>query len=120
MLEFFEHSKFTKQAADFKRRFAGFEIGFESTKKIFEEHFNPTNPVQRIAPGKLHCLLKNANFTLWKIEMAVVGLKSKQWPRVWFAVSGSKVVFLCMSTHIDNYDDGEQTRYAQNLVSDFF
>ena len=120
MLEFFEHEKFNKQAADFKRRFAGFEAGFHATKNIFEVHFHPTSPVQKIAPGKLHCLLKNPNYTLWKIEMAVAGLKSKQWPRVWFAVSGSKIAFLCMGTHIDNYDDGQQTRLAENLASDFF
>ena len=120
MLEYLEHPKFSKQAADFKRRFSGFDAGFEATKNIFEVHFHPTNPMQRIAPGKLHCILKNANYTMWKLEMAVAGLKSKQWPRVWFGVSGSKVVFCCMGTHIDNYDDGELTRDALSLVTDYF
>jgi len=120
MLEYLEHPKFFKQAADFKRRFPGFDEGFKATKNIFEVHFHPTNPMQRIAPGKLHCVSKNSSFVMWKLEMAVAGLKSKQWPRVWFAVSGSKVVFLCMGTHIDNYDDGYLTREAQSLATDYF
>lgn len=124
MLEYLEHPKFSKQAADFKRRFPGFDEGFDegfnATKNIFEVHFHPTNPMQRIAPGKIHCILRNPTFVMWKLEMAVAGLKSKQWPRVWFAVSGSKIVFLCMGTHIDNYDDGGQTKEAQSLVTDYF
>jgi len=120
MLEYLEHPKFSKQAADFKRRFPGFDEGFSATKNIFEVHFHPTNPMQRIAPGKIHCILKNVNYTMWKLEMAVAGLKSKQWPRVWFVVSGSKVVFLCIGTHIDNYDNNKLDRLAQNLITDIF
>ncbi len=120
MLEYLEHPKFSKQAADFIRRFPGFNDGFNATKNIFEVHFHPTNPMQRIAPGKIHSILKSPNYTIWKLEMAVIGLKSKQWPRVWFAVSGNKVVFLCMHSHIDNYDDNDITREAQSLVSDYF
>lgn len=120
MLEYLEHPKFMKQAADFKRRFPGFDKGFTATKNIFEVHFHPTNPMQRIAPGKLHCILKSANYTVWKLELAVLGLKSKQWPRVWFGVSGNKIAFLCMATHIDNYDDGETTKQALSLATDLF
>lgn len=120
MLEYLEHSKFSKQAADFKRRFPGFDEGFKATKIIFEVHFHPTSPSARIAPGKIHCLLRNPNFVLWKLEMATAGLKSNQWPRVWFAVSGNRIAFLCMDTHIDNYDNNELDRLAQNLVTDIF
>lgn len=120
MLEFLEHSHFTKQAAEFNRRFSGFEQGFLATKNIFEVHFHPTNPMQRIAPGKIHCVLRNPIFAIWKLEMAVADLKSNQWPRVWFAVSGNKIGFLCMGTHVDNYDNNKMDRLAQNLVSDIF
>jgi hypothetical protein len=120
MLEFLEHPKFQKLAADLQRRFPGFNKGFIAAKRLFEAQFHPIDPKTVIVPGKLHCILRSDNYTVWKLEMAVEGLKSKQYPRVWFAVSGAKVLFLCAKTHVDNYDDGKETREALELVKDFF
>ena len=120
MLEFLEHPKFQKQAADLQRRFLGFNKGIAAARLIFEVHFHPVNPSPKIAPGKLHCILQSENYVVWKLELAVAGLKSKQYPRVWFAVSGARILFLCAHTHIDNYDDGEKSKEALELVRDFF
>lgn len=119
MLNFLSHPSFDKEAAKINGRFPFFD-GFHSFKKICEVHFDPINPKQIIAPGKLHRIKCCDNYNMWKVEMAVKGLKSNQFPRVWFAVRGSVVVFLCLATHIDNYDDNEMNRIADSLVSQFF
>ncbi|MEN9654120.1 MAG: hypothetical protein RL235_232, partial [Chlamydiota bacterium] len=33
---------------------------------------------------------------------------------------GAKIVFLCMGTHVDNYNDGEMDRLALERVTEFF
>ncbi len=48
------------------------------------------------------------------------GLRPNQYPRVWFAVKGSIIAFLCIATHIDNYDDETMNRRALERVADMF
>lgn len=120
MLNFVFHSHFEKEAASFKRRFPFFEAGIESFKRICEVHFDPINPRQVIAPAKLHRVKCFGSSTIWKIELAVKNLRSNQFPRVWFAVRGATVVFLCVATHIDNHDDNTMNREAEKLVESVF
>ncbi len=120
MLNFVFHSHFEKEAASFKRRFSFFEAGIESFKRICEVHFDPINPKQVIAPAKLHRVKCFGSLTIWKIELAVKNLRSNQSPRVWFAVRGATIVFLCIATHIDNHDDNKMNREAEVLVGSVF
>ncbi|OGF21149.1 hypothetical protein A2257_01415 [Candidatus Falkowbacteria bacterium RIFOXYA2_FULL_38_12] len=60
------------------------------------------------------------NFTIWKIELAIKNVRSNQSPRVWFAVCGATVAFLCVKTHIDNYNNNSTDREAETLVSSIF
>jgi len=119
MLNFLSHPSFDKDAAKINGRFPFFD-GLYSFKKICEVHFNPENPRQVIAPGKLHRIKCCGSYTIWKVEMAIKGLQSNQFPRVWFAVRGSVIIFLCLATHIDNYDDNKMEVIANNLISQFF
>lgn len=121
MLEFICHDRFQKEIADLNRRFRASALdGFESLKKLFEVQFHPTDPRQIIGPGKIHRISQNDIWAMWKVEMIVKGLRPNHFPRVWFAVKGSQVAFLCIVTHIDNYDDNEQDRIALQRVSDVF
>ncbi|MFH1712975.1 MAG: hypothetical protein ABH896_02200 [Candidatus Jacksonbacteria bacterium] len=120
MLNFVFHPHFEKEAASLKRRFPFFNSGMESFKRICEVHFDPISPKQVVAPAKLHRIKCFENFTIWKIELAVKKLRPNQFPRVWFAVQGATVAFLCIATHIDNYDDNTMNRKAETLVSSFF
>jgi len=120
MLNFVFHPHFEKEAASLKRRFPFFDSGIESFKRICEVHFDPVNPKQVLAPGKLHRIKCFESFTIWKIELAVKNLRSNQFPRVWFAVRGATVAFLCVATHIDNHDDNAMDREAESLVGWFF
>jgi len=82
--------------------------------------FHPTNPQRIIALAKLHRLNQNDIWTLWKIELATKGLMSNQFPRMWFCVQGSKIGLLCISTHIDNYNDKDMGKKALERLTDIF
>lgn len=120
MLNFLVHPHFEKEAADLERRFHCFNAGMEHFKRICEVHFDPINPKQVIGPAKLHRIRSFENYTIWKIELAVKNLRPNQFPRVWFAVRGATVAFLCVASHINNYDDNTMNRQAENLVGSFF
>ncbi len=103
-----------------KRRFPTFNKGLEDFKRLAEVQFALENPKQVIAPGKLHRVCIVGICEIWKIELAMKGVKSNQSPRVWFAVQGSNIAFLCAKSHVDNYDNNEIDRLAQTLVTDIF
>lgn len=120
MLNFVFHPHFEKEAANLKRRFPYFEAGLESFKRICDVHFDPIIPKQVIAPAKLHRVKCFESFTIWKVELAVKNLRPNQFPRIWFAIRGATIAFLCVATHIDSYDDNKMNREAEILASSIF
>jgi len=120
MLNFVFHPRFEKESASLKQRFPFFDSGLDSFKRICEVQFDPINPRQIIPPAKLHRIKSFNNFSIWKIELAVKNLRPNQFPRVWFAVQGATVAFLCVATHIDNHDDNSMAREVELLVGTFF
>ena len=120
MINFISSPGFEKESAALQRRFSSFEDGLESFKRICLVHFDFVKPQQVIAPGKLHRVKDCDSYTIWKVEMAVKNLKSNHSPRVWFAIKGSTLVFLCARTHIDNYDNNEVDRIAYSISTNYF
>lgn len=118
LLDFIEHSSFIKEAAHLRGRFSSFDLGYNAAKKILSVHFHPLDPRPVIAPGKLHRIKDCDNFTVWKLEMAVQGLRTNQFPRVWFALQGRYIAFLAIATHVDNYDDGARDNDAESRAHD--
>jgi len=119
MLDFILHESFEKEAAKLKRRFS-LDKGLESFQRLCEVQFNPVNPQQIIAPAKLHRITQNNLYAIWKIELVIPGLRPNQFPRMWFAVKGSHVAFLCIGSHVDNYNDNQLTEIAKERVTDIF
>ena len=122
MIQFLYHDGIQKEIAALERRFRSIRDGLSAFERLCDVQFNPTSPRQVIAPAKLHRILQNDIWTLWKIELVVPnsGLRPNQYPRMWFVVKGSIIAFLCISSHIDNYNDEEMNRLALSRVSDFF
>ena len=122
MIQFLYHDGIQKEITALERRFRTIRDGLSAFERLCEVQFNPTSPRQVIAPAKLHRVIQNDIWTLWKIELVIPnsGLRPNQWPRMWFAVKGAIIIFLCMSSHIDNYNDGDMNRLALSRVSDFF
>lgn len=122
MTQFLYHDGIQKEIAALGRRFRTIRDGLSALERLCEAQFDPTNPRQVIAPAKLHRISQNDIWTLWKVELVIPnsGLRPNQWPRMWFAVKGAIVVFLCMSSHIDNYSDKKMDHLALSRVSDFF
>jgi len=122
MIEFVYHDSINREIAALERRFRTLRQGFSAFEKLCQVQFNPLNPSQIIAPAKLHRITQNDVWGLWKIELVIPnsGLKPNQWPRVWFAVKGATIAFLCISSHVDNYKDDEINRLALNRLTDIF
>ena len=119
MLDFISHPSFEKEAAKLKRRFS-LDKGLQSFQRLCEVQFNPTNPQQVIAPAKLHRVTQNDLWSIWKIELVVPGLRPNQFPRVWFAVKGLNIAFLCIASHVDNYSDNQMNQIAVGRINDIF
>jgi len=122
LIQFVYHSALEREIPRLAKRIRGLETGFKSFELICQKHFHPVMPQQVIGPGKLHLVTKNDLWVMWKVELVVPksGLRPNQFPRVWFAVKGSVIAFLCLATHTDNYDDGEMDRMAFSRVEDVF
>lgn len=122
MIEFRDHESFEKEISILERRFKNIRMSLRGFHKLCEIHFHPLNPSPRISPGKLHRVIQNDVWTLWKTELSIIksGLRPNQYPRMWFAVKGATIVFLCIATHIDNYNDKEMGDIALTRVTDIF
>ena len=122
MIEFLYHDGIQKEIAAQERRFRRIRDGFKAFERLCEAQFHPTNPMQVIAPAKLHRIKQNNIWTMWKVDLVIPdsGLRPNQYPRMWFAVKGVIVAFLCISTHIDNYKDDEMNRLALSRITDLF
>lgn len=122
MMEFLYHDGIRKEIAALERRFRTIRDGLSRFELLCEKQFHPTRPQQIIGPGKLHRVTQNDIWALWKIELIVPksGLRPNQFPRMWFAVKGNTIIFLCISSHIDNYNDDEMNRLALSRTADFF
>lgn len=123
MIRFLYHDSLEKEIAKLERRIRGLQDeGFARFEKLCEKQFHPVSPQPIIGPGKLHRISQNDVWTLWKVELIVpkAGLRPNQYPRVWFAVKGSIVAFLCIATHVDNYSNPAMQRLALERVSDIF
>lgn len=122
MIEFLYHDGIQKEIAALERRFHRVRDGLCAFERLCEAQFHPTNPKQVIAPAKLHRIAQNDVWTMWKIELVIPdsGLRPNQYPRMWFAVKGAIIAFLCISTHIDNYNNAEMNQLAFSRITDLF
>ncbi|MFY9462982.1 MAG: hypothetical protein WAP52_02225 [Candidatus Sungiibacteriota bacterium] len=122
MIEFLYHDAVQKEIAALERRFHHIHDGLHIFERLCEVQFSPINPKQVIAPAKLHRITQNEIWTMWKIELVVPhsGLRPNQCPRMWFAVKGAVIAFLCISSHIDNYNDKEMDSLSFSRVTDLF
>jgi len=122
MIQFLYHSGIQNEISGLKKRFRTIEEGFAIFERLCKVQFNPENPKQVIAPAKLHRITQNDIWTLWKVELVVPnsGLRPNQCPRMWFVVKGAIIAFLCISSHIDNYNNEKMDQFALSRVSDFF
>lgn len=120
MLSFTLHPKFEREAERAQKRSVHFDKAIASFEKVCQVQFDTECPRVVIAPGKLHRLLDAAIYSIWKVELAVQGMKSNQSPRIWFAIKGNHIAYLCLALHGDNYHDGDVTEEAKIRCADFF
>lgn len=122
MIEFLYHDGIQKEIAALERRFRRIRDGLSAFERLCQVQFHPTSPRQVIAPAKLHRVTQNDVWTMWKIELVIPdsGLRPNQYPRMWFAVKGAIIASLCISTHVDDYNEAEMERLAFSRITDLF
>ena len=122
MIDFIYHPKFEKEVAALERRFKNIRDGLKSFQMLCEVQFHPINPRVVITPAKLHRIKQSNIQSLWKIELVISksNLQPNQFPRMWFCAQGTKIGFLCIATHIDNYRDNNINEIALKRLSDIF
>ena len=120
MIQFLYHDGIRREISALNKKYRTIEEGMSIFQRLCEVQFDPENPRSVIAPAKLHRVTQNDIWTLWKAELVIPNsvLRPNQWPRVWFTVKGAIIVFLCISSHVDNYDDKEMSDLALLRVSD--
>jgi hypothetical protein len=121
-VNFLQHDQFYKELKKLSKKHRNINTGLENVERLLEKQFDPSNPEEIIAPGKIHRVKQNTIWSLWKIEVVVPGsgLKPNQWPRMWFALSGDTLVYLCVVSHTQNYDNNMIDSIAMDRASDFF
>jgi hypothetical protein len=114
------HDGFEKDFKRLSKKWSTLGKGIEAAKKLLATQFDATNPIEVIAPGKIHRITNNQFFAIWKVEIAVPdsGLRPNQWPRMWFAISGDTITQLLLVSHIDNYSDNECDQIAMSRYSE--
>ncbi len=124
MIEFIYHDSLEREIDRLeKNKLRGLrQNGFKRFERLCAVQFHPTSPQQIIGPGKLHRVTQNDVWAMWKVELIVpnVGLKPNQYPRVWFAHKGAIIAFLCIATHMENYDNAAMKQLALERVSSIF
>lgn len=113
-----EHDAFSREFKQFCKKQRTAEAGFKAVKKLLAKQFDPNNPLEIIAPGKIHRVYQSQTWEIWKVEMLVAGLRPNQWPRIWFVVNGNEITFLTKGSHVENYSDNEKDRLAFSRVTD--
>lgn len=115
------HPSFEKEFNVLSKRHGRFlDKAIESFERLCEKQFDPVNLVQVIGPGKLHVVVQYETYTIRKIELAVSTLRKNQSPRVWFALCGTSIYYLCIGAHGDNYSDNDMDGVAKERATDFF
>jgi hypothetical protein len=112
-IAFGRHGGFEKEAKKFASKHPGFDSAMGQLERLLAQQFHPTAPRTLITPKNLHCIRKEAECELWKMScVATPGLRRAQMPRIYFYVRLKEIWFLCLGTHIENYDDDQLQRTA--------
>lgn len=123
MMVFLHHPGFEKEITTLeKKRMRFIRKSLEGFQQLCEFQFHPITPHPRIGPGKLHRVIQNDVWTMWKTELPVIhsGLRPNQYPRIWFVVQGTTIAFLCIGSHTENYTDGDMDRLATERAAGIF
>jgi hypothetical protein len=115
-----QHDEFIVELKKVCKKYPQVDDGIERIKLLLAKQFNSQLPEEVIAPGKIHRVRADTIWTIWKVEVLVPksGLKPKQWPRMWFGVSGEAITLLVIATHMQNYDNNAMDALALRRMTD--
>jgi len=115
-MKFTLHPRFDDEITKFLERYHTDKVWISYLKNLLESHFEKKTTILReqvLAP-----LPQYKNYELWKIYMAVGGVKKSQRPRVAFAKKASGITFLCYGVHSRNYKTSELIKLAKKRLEE--
>lgn len=77
-----QHANFDNEFKKLTKSLSSLKASFEASKKLLELQFDAECPKQVITPAKLHRLYECEQWSLWKLEMIVKGVRPNLCPRV--------------------------------------
>jgi hypothetical protein len=106
-----QYRSFDKECKPLIKKYPGFLTHLEKGCRLIESHFSHESV---ISSNKILHVTNDPNgqWALWKLKLYVKGLKSGQWPRVWFGLTSNYYVLLAIRMHQDNYDDNHMNKLA--------
>lgn len=111
------HPKFEDELGRLGRGHPTTNIDYKHLCKLLSLHFDPDNPVLSISPKNLKRVDNvGSNIRVYKVNMAIQGLSKGQSPRVYIWLETQTIWFLCMGTHVDNYDDSKLRELAKKRI----
>lgn len=116
---FSSHPGFGKEFSKFERKAPLAKLALKHLKKLLSVQFHPKTPTIVISKQNLRRVDKIGEGThVYKVFMAVRGLRRFQRPRIYFWLETNNICFLCMGTHMDNYDDAQLKKKAKKRIKE--
>lgn len=118
-IQFCEHPVFEKKFKKFCKKHSNAPLAYKHLKKLLLIHFHPFKNQTVFTPKILKRINRvGPNVEVFKVILAIKGLKQGSCPRVCFWKEGYLITFLCFGTHIENYKDFELRILVQKYIKD--
>jgi len=119
--EFIEHPSFSKEIKKFSKKHPATIDFFQKAKKLLSLQFNPTKPQSVISTEALKRMNKiGPNIHVFKLKMAVGGLRFGQRPRVGFWLQRpSCIIFLVFQSYNARYSGRKFRKIIKMRIRDF-
>lgn len=116
------HDSFIKELKRLKKTIRTIDKDVELVKKLLSIQFSKATNTPPIGRGKIHritVLDEVSGGELWKVKVATANLKPNLWARMWFAISGNRIILLAIASHKDNYDNNTMDRMAEQRYREY-
>lgn len=116
---FSSHPSFDKEFSKFERKVPLAKLALKHLEKLLSVQFHLRTPQVVISKQNLRRVDKiGRGVYVYKVFMAVRGLRRFQRPRIYFWLETNNICFLCMGTHIDNYNDAKLKKVAKKRIKE--
>ncbi len=111
------HPKFDKEIGDFLEKHHQDDGWVFKLQNLLISHFE--KKTTNLGINVLAPVGEYKDNKLWKVYMAIGGVRKNQSPRICFAKKDDQIVFLCFGTHIQNYKTNKLVKLGKQRIKEF-